>query len=59
MLRVDLFGFGDEVVRGVALGGDDDDDVVAVAVGVRNDARDVHDALGIGDGRTAEFLYDE
>ena len=59
MLRVDLFGFGDEVVRGVALGGDDDDDVVAVAVGVRNDARDVHDALCVSDGRTAEFLYDE
>ena len=59
MTRVDLFGFGDEVVRGIALRGDDDDDVVALAVGVRDDVRDVHDALGIGDGRTAEFLYDE
>ena len=57
--RVELAGLFDEFVRGVALGGEDDDEVVPLGVCVRDYSGDVPDSLGVGDGAAAEFLYYE
>ena len=56
---VDLRGLGNQIIRGVALGGEDRHDPVAPAVGLGYDAGHVADAVGIRDGAAAEFLNDE
>ena len=55
----DLLRFGDEVVGGIALRRDHDDDVVARIAGVGHDAGHVEDAAAVLDRSTAEFLYDQ
>ena len=55
----DLLRFGDEVVGGIALRRDHDDDVVARVAGVGHDAGHVEDAAAVLDRSTAEFLYDQ
>jgi hypothetical protein len=55
----DLVGVVDELVGGVAHGGDDGDDVIA-GIGAALDARgDVLDALGGTDGGAAVLLHDQ
>ena len=44
---------------GVALGGEDGHNAVALAIGLGDDAGHIADAVGIGDGAAAEFLYDK
>ena len=56
---VDLLGLFNEVVGGVALGGEDRHHLVALSVGVRDDLRHVADAVGVGHGGPAEFLYNQ
>ena len=56
---VDLLGLLDQVVGGVALGGEDGHNAVALAIGLGDDAGHIADAVGIGDGAAAEFLYDK
>ena len=52
-------GLGNEVVGGVSLGGHNDHHVAALLIGIRNDPGNIENALRIGDGRAAEFLYDQ
>ena len=56
---IDLFGFGDEVVSGVALGGEDGHHVVSPPVCLSNNTGHVADAVRIRNGRPAEFLHNE
>ena len=56
---IDLLRLGDEIIGGVTLSGQDHDHVVARQIGLRDDAGDVADALGVLHRGTAEFLYDQ
>ena len=49
----------EQIVGRVTHGGDHDDDVVALVLGVDHALRDPLDTLGVGNRRTAEFLNDE
>ena len=57
--RVELARLLYELVGGVALGGEDDDDVVALDVAVRDYPGHMADPVGVRDGAAAEFLYYE
>lgn len=57
-IGADLGGEVDEVVGGVAHGGDDDDDLVAALFGGDGASGGFMDAFGGGDGGSAEFLND-
>jgi hypothetical protein len=57
--RLHVFCEPDEAVGLAGHGRDDDDDLVAALVPVRNAPGDVLDALGAADGRAAVFLDDE
>ncbi len=55
----DLGGLGDQLVGGVAVGDDDDDDLVAGLLGADGLAGRLHDPLGVLDTRPAELLHHE
>src|SRR5258707_14972030 len=55
----DFFGEFDEVVGGVAHGGDDDDDLVAALLSFDRAFSGAVDSFCVGDGRAAEFLHDQ
>ena len=54
-----LLGQFEEMIRGVAHGGDDHDDVLARGPGLEHSPGDLADFLGIGDAATAVFLNDD
>lgn len=56
---VDFLRLFDEVVRRIALRGDDNHNVVARAVGRGDDVGDVEQPLGVAHGGTAELLNDQ
>ena len=56
-LGIDLPRLFNQVVGGVALGGQNHHDLVAGSISIGDDAGHVPDALGIPDGAAAEFLY--
>ena len=58
-LFVDFLRLCDEVVRRIALRGNNDHDVVARTVGRRDDIGDVEQPLGVAHGRAAELLNDQ
>ena len=57
--RRDLVGEVEQLVGGVAHGADGDDDVVAGLARLDDALRDALDALGVGDGGSAELLHDQ
>ena len=56
---IDLLGLGDELIRGVSLGGEDHDQVISLQILLRDDTGDIPDALRVPHGAAAEFLYDQ
>ena len=56
---IDFSGLGDEVVGGVPLGGEHHHHVMAAAVSLCDNAGHVADAVGVRNGASAEFLYNE
>ena len=56
---IDLLRLGDQVVGGISLGREDHDHVVALQIGLRDDARHISQPLGIPDGAAAEFLHNQ
>ena len=58
-LGVDLLGLVNEIVGGVALSGQDHQELVPRPVGIGNDPRHVPDPLGVADGAAAKFLYNQ
>ena len=46
-VRGDLGRFGDEVIGGIALGGDHHDNIVAGVARIHDDARHVEDAVAV------------
>ena len=58
-LFVDFGGLGDEVVGGIALGGDHHHHIVALLIGGGDNVRHIVDALGVLDGAAAELLYNQ
>ena len=53
----DLNALGDQLVGGVALGGDDRDDRIPLVVCIGDDLGNVAYALHIGDRGSTKFLY--
>ena len=58
-IGIDLSCLFDQVVRGVTLGGEHDDDLVSGAISVGDDAGDALDLRGVRNGASAVFLNNQ
>ena len=55
----DLGRFGNQVIGGIPLGRNNNNNIVALVAGVGHNARNIKDTVTILDRGTAELLYDK
>ena len=59
LVRGDLGRLGDQVIGGVALRRNNNNDIIAGVAGIHDDACHIEDAVPVFDRGAAEFLYDQ